>query len=119
MFCLQSNYSEANRVAGRIDLPAPTLPDVRVRVRQFLAVLADQSALFLCHAGSWPGSTVRLQRQPASSYGRTACQVQPFPSCESIRYLRAGSLFPVASKISRTKNFICTLSRGPQLKVSP
>ena len=26
-----------NRVAGRIDLPAPTPPDKRVRVRQFLA----------------------------------------------------------------------------------
>src|SRR5437879_8926962 len=74
----------ANRVAGRIDLPAPTPPDMRVRVRRFLAVLTDQSALFLCHAGSRPGSTVRLQRQPASRYGRTACQVQPFPSRESI-----------------------------------
>jgi len=33
--------SGAHRVAGRIDLPAPTPPDMRVRVRRFLAVPKD------------------------------------------------------------------------------
>jgi len=44
----------ANRVAGRIDLPAPTPPDMRVRVWRFLAVLADCAALFLCHGDRCP-----------------------------------------------------------------
>ena len=30
-----------NRVAGRIALPAPTPPDMRVRIRRFLTVLTD------------------------------------------------------------------------------
>src|SRR5262245_5350521 len=30
-----------NRVAGRLDLPAPTPPDMRLRVRRFLAVPKD------------------------------------------------------------------------------
>src|SRR6266498_2130316 len=34
-----------NRVAGRIDLPAPTPPDMRVRVRRFLAVPTPQLLL--------------------------------------------------------------------------
>ncbi len=83
-----------DRVAGRIDLPAATPPDIRVRVRRFLAVPKDGAALFLCHAGSRPGSTVRFQRQPASSHGRAACQVQPFPVCEFIRCLRCRLVTP-------------------------
>ena len=43
-----------NRVAGRITLPPPTPPDMRVRVRRFLAVLADEAALFLCHDDRCP-----------------------------------------------------------------
>src|SRR5438552_4193616 len=54
---------KANRVAGGLT-SRPTPPAMRVRVRRFLAVLADQSVLFLCHAGSRPDSAVRLQRQP-------------------------------------------------------
>src|SRR5690349_9351904 len=34
--------------------PAPTPPYMRVRVRRFLAVLADRAALFLCHNGRRP-----------------------------------------------------------------
>ena len=37
-----------NRVAGRIALPPPTPPYMRVRVRRFLTVLADEAALFFC-----------------------------------------------------------------------
>jgi hypothetical protein len=33
--------SPPNRVGGRIDLPPPTPPDMRVRVRRFLAVPKD------------------------------------------------------------------------------
>jgi len=39
----------ANRVAGRIALPPPAPPYMRVRVQRFLTVLADGAALFLCH----------------------------------------------------------------------
>ena len=34
--------------------PPPTPPYMRVRVRRFLAVLADRAALFLCHEGRCP-----------------------------------------------------------------
>jgi hypothetical protein len=40
---------QSNRVAGRASPPAPTPPYIRVRVRRFLTVLADEAALFLCH----------------------------------------------------------------------
>ena len=33
-----------NRVPGGLPLPAPTPPDVRVRIRRFLAVLADEES---------------------------------------------------------------------------
>ena len=35
---------EKKKVDGRIDLPAPTPPDMRVRVRRFLAVPKDLSS---------------------------------------------------------------------------
>jgi hypothetical protein len=38
-------HTPPNRVAGRIDLPAPTPPDMRVRVRRFLTVPKDFAAL--------------------------------------------------------------------------
>jgi len=38
---LVSRTSVSNRVGGRIDLPPPTPPDMRVRVRRFLAVPKD------------------------------------------------------------------------------
>ena len=39
----------SDRVVWRIDLPASTPPDMRVRVRRFLAFRKEYSALFLCH----------------------------------------------------------------------
>ena len=38
---LEFRVENANRVAGRIDLPAPTPPDMVVRVRRFLAFPKD------------------------------------------------------------------------------
>ncbi len=46
--------AQPNRVAGGLLPPAPTPPYMRVRVRRFLAVLADKAALFLCHADRGP-----------------------------------------------------------------
>ena len=40
--------------AGGLPLPPPTPPDMRVRVRRFLTVLADRAALFLCHDDRCP-----------------------------------------------------------------
>src|SRR5206468_3849434 len=55
----------SNRLAARIDLPAPTPPGMRVTIRRFLAVPKDAATLCLCHAGARPGSSVGFQRQPA------------------------------------------------------
>jgi hypothetical protein len=40
-------------LAGRIDLPAPTPPDMRVRIRRFQSDPKDETALFLCRADSF------------------------------------------------------------------
>jgi hypothetical protein len=61
---------QANRVGGRIDLLAPTPPDMRVRVRRFLAVPKDESALSLSALLTRDiGSTIRLHRRSPISNG--------------------------------------------------
>ena len=49
-----------NRVGGRNNLPPPTPPSMRVRVRRSLAVLTDKQPLFLCHDDRCPESACRL-----------------------------------------------------------
>ena len=43
-----------NRVAGRVATPGSHTKYMRVRVRRFLTVLADEAALFLCHDDRCP-----------------------------------------------------------------
>jgi len=43
-----------NRVGGGISPPPPTPPDMRVRVRRFLAVPKDEAALCLCQEDRCP-----------------------------------------------------------------
>src|ERR1035437_3233123 len=76
--------------AGGFLPPPPTPPDMRVRVRRFLAVLADEAALFLCHGDRCPGlsQSASSPREQDHRWSCSACQVQPFPSCEALRYLR-------------------------------
>src|ERR1035437_1497451 len=76
--------------AGGFLPPPPTPPDMRVRVRRFLAVLADEAALFLCHGDRCPvlGQSASAHREQDHRWSCSACQVQPFPSCEAFRYLR-------------------------------
>jgi hypothetical protein len=45
IFLFWERTRRSNRVGGRIDLPPPTPPDMRVRVRRFLAVPKDVAAL--------------------------------------------------------------------------
>ena len=83
--------------AGGFPLPPPTPPDMRVRVRRFLAVLTDKAALFLCHDDRCPvlGQSASSHREQDHRWSCSACQVQPFPSCEALRCLRSGSLLSV------------------------
>jgi guanine deaminase len=75
-----------NRVGGRICLPPPTPPDMRVRVRRFLTVPKDDSALslsaLLARGSAQPFGVIASLR-PAT--GRAVCQVQPFTGCETFR----------------------------------
>ena len=75
-----------NRVGERIDLPPPTPPDMRVRVRRFLAVPKDGAALLLsaplARGAAQPVGFI-ARRRPARVV--SACQVQPLPGRETVR----------------------------------
>ena len=67
---------------------------MRVRVRRFLAVLADRQPLFLCHDDRCPVTQPIGFNVPGQGHRRLClpCQVRPFPSCESIRSVPGSSL---------------------------
>src|SRR5438477_515088 len=80
---------------GGLPLPAPTPPYMRVRVRRFLAVLYGLSSTLSLPRWSLAGSSAdRLHRSGTRPpMVVSACQVQPFPGCESFRFLRLDGPF--------------------------
>ena len=80
---------------GGLPLPAPTPPDMRVRVRRFLAVLTDEAALFLCHNDRCPVARPVGFIAPAQDH-RWSCLPAKFsPSRVVSPSSLPGSLLPV------------------------
>ena len=88
---------------------------MRVRVRRFLAVHLDEAALILCHDDRCPGlsQSASSPREQDHRWSCSACQVQPFPSCEALRCYPA--------RCSRVLRPLLTpaYARGPLLTPAP
>lgn len=104
--------------------PAPTPPDIRVRVWRFLIVPKDFAALSLCPADAGSARPIGLNANPSPVRVDTADQVQPFLSGETLRgvprlvalgRMTSADVCPVSSPIAGRRARRCRRARGADL----